>query len=490
MIDIKTIFVKRDDTVRDALSILDRTAQGILLLVDNGKLIRAITDGDLRRLILSGQSLDDTLEVLPYQAPITALENSSQRELLRLMNQNGINQIIITNKTNEPISIANRQSVDTSILLSTPHLGEEEKIFVDQAFNTNWIAPVGPNIDAFEQELADKVGAKYAVAVSSGTAAIHLALRVLNIGTGDIVFCSSFTFIASANPIIYQEAIPVFIDSEPDSWNMSPFALERAFCDAVKNNCLPKAVIVVNLYGQNADMDKILAVCERYDVPVIEDAAESLGATYKGKASGTFGKIGIYSFNGNKIITTSGGGMLVTDDKALAEKAKFLSTQAREPVAWYEHHEIGYNYRMSNLLAGVGRGQLKVLDDRVNARRKVFENYQELFAECSWIQWMPEAEFGRSNRWLTTLTLSDDINVDIAEIVENMAAENIEVRPLWKPMHRQPVFSTVDYYQHDSGYSVCDDLFSKGLCLPSGSNLTNEQQQRVAQVLLKLLESH
>ncbi len=488
--DIETLYVKKQDTIRDALSILDRTAQGILLLVDNGKLIRAITDGDLRRLILSGQSLDDTLEVLPCQAPITALENSSQRELLRLMNQNGINQIIITDETNKPIGIANRQSVDTSILLSTPHLGEEERIFVEQAFNTNWIAPVGPNIDAFEQELADKVGAKHAVAVSSGTAAIHLALRVLDIGANDIVFCSSFTFIASANPIVYQGATPVFIDSEPNSWNMSPLALEKAFLDADRNHRLPKAVIVVNLYGQSADMDAILAVCDRYDVPVVEDAAESLGATYKGKASGTFGKIGIYSFNGNKIITTSGGGMLVTNDAALAKKAKFLSTQARESVAWYEHREIGYNYRMSNILAGVGRGQLKVLDDRVNARRKVFENYQALFAECPWIQWMPEAEFGRANRWLTTLTLSDDINVDIAAIVEKMAAENIEVRPLWKPMHRQPVFSTAEYYQHDTGYSVCDDLFSKGLCLPSGSNLTYEQQQRVAHVLLKLLESY
>lgn len=484
-----TSLLRHSDTLRDALQRMNAVASGILLLIDShGVLMRSVTDGDLRRLILAGKSLDDTLEALPKQQPVTSLEKTSTQDLLAQMNLNGINHIIIIDEHCKPIAVAARQDIDTSILLSTPHLGDEEKGFVAQAFNTNWIAPVGPNIDAFEQALADKVGVKYAVAVSSGTAAIHLALRVLNVGKGDTVFCSSFTFVASVNPIIYQGAEPVFIDSEPESWNMSPQALKRALLKADAKGCLPKAVIVVSLYGQSADMDPILELCNQFGVAVIEDAAESLGATYKGKVSGTLGKIGIYSFNGNKIITTSGGGMIVTNDEALATKAKFLSTQARESTAWYEHKEIGYNYRMSNILAGIGRGQLKVLDDRVNARRKVFENYQELFADYPVIQWMPEAGFGRPNRWLSTFTFANGAKVDIFNVAEKMLKENIEVRPLWKPMHQQPVFAYSQYYEHEPGYSVCDDLFSRGLCLPSGSNMSVEQQARVVKTLLHILD--
>ena len=487
MADIKDeMFVSQKVTIGDGLKFLDSTAKGILLLVDiDGALIRVVTDGDLRRLILAGHSLSDTLENLPVNRPIVALEGSAARDLLDQMNSFGVNHVIIVNAINKPLQIARRQDVDTSILLSSPHLGEEEQVYVAQAFNTNWIAPVGPNLDAFEQELADKVGMQYAVAVNSGTSAIHLALRALGVGQGDIVFCSSFTFVASVNPIIYQGASPVFIDSEPNSWNMSPEALERALKDADENKKLPKAVVVVSLYGQSADLDKLLVVCNQFNVPIVEDAAESLGATYKGKASGTLGRVGIYSFNGNKIITTSGGGMLVTNDSDLAAHAKKLATQAREPVAWYEHMEVGYNYRMSNILAGIGRGQLKVLDDRVNERRAVFEKYKCLLSNVPHLEWMPEASFGRSTRWLTTLLLQPGVNVEL--IASEMLKENIEVRQLWKPMHQQPMFEKNQYYPHSPGVSLCDNWFSRGLCLPSGSSLSDEQISHVSGTLKNVL---
>lgn len=486
---LNNLFVFQNRTIRDALEALNDTAEGILLLIDyNGKLLRTVTDGDLRRLILTGCSLVDTLESLPEKKPIVASYLDVPISLLAEMNRNGINHIVLVDSDYKPTGIALRGDIDKSILLSSPHMGDEEQNFVAQAFDTNWIAPVGPNVDAFEQELAGKVGSSYAVALSSGTAAIHLALRVLGVERGDVVFCSTFTFVASVNPILYQGATPLFIDSEPESWNMSSSALERALIDSSQKGMLPKAVIVVNLYGQSADFDKIIDLCDKYGVPVVEDAAESLGATYKGRASGTIGKIGIYSFNGNKIITTSSGGMLVTNDESLAVKAKFLSTQAREPVGWYEHKEIGYNYRMSNILAGIGRGQLKVLEDRVNARRAVFEQYQNLLHDCVQIEWMPEAKFGRSNRWLTALSLKES-NIDVGSIVKAISKENIEVRQLWKPMHRQPVFSEVKYYKHEEGKSISDELFKSGLCLPSGSNLTQAQVKRVASVLRNTLES-
>jgi len=485
---IEDVLVVMSNTIGEALSILDKSGKGIVLLIDcKGVLIRVITDGDLRRLILSGCSLEDTLDKLEEQQPIVMNMNDNKLDILAQMNTYGINHIVLVDDECKPVKIVCRQDIDTRILLSAPHMGEEEKNFVSQAFGTNWIAPVGPNIDAFEQELSEKLGVSYAVAVSSGTAAIHLALRVLGVSEGDNIFCSTFTFVATVNPIIYQGAVPVFIDSDEDSWNMSPQALEKAFIYAASKNNLPKAVIVVNLYGQSADMDAIISLCDQYDVPVIEDAAESLGATYKNKASGTLGKIGIYSFNGNKIITTSGGGMLVTNDKDLAQMAKFLSTQAREPVVWYEHKEVGYNYRMSNVLAGIGRGQLKVLDDRIEARRAIFEQYVDLLKEYKQIQWMPEAEFGRSTRWLSALRFLDT-RIDILQLCQEMAEENIEVRPLWKPMHRQPAFEKYCYFTHEEGVSVSDSLFATGLCLPSGSNLTGAQVKRVVSALKSILE--
>ncbi|WP_225435230.1 DegT/DnrJ/EryC1/StrS family aminotransferase [Bacillus aerolatus] len=355
-----------------------------------------------------------------------------------------------------------------------------EQNYINAAFETNWIAPLGPNVDGFEKELAAYVGVKGAAALSSGTAAIHLALQLLDVQARDRVFCSTLTFVASANPIVYEGAEPIFIDSEPKTWNMSPDALERAFIDAEQEGWLPKAVIVVNLYGQSAKMDELLAICDRYGVPVIEDAAESLGAEYKGKKSGTFGKFGVFSFNGNKIITTSGGGMLVSNDKEALHKARFLATQARDPAPHYQHSEVGYNYRMSNILAGVGRAQLEVLDERVAARRAIFKHYMEAFGEIDGFEFMPELKGTLHNRWLTTLTVDrEKLGVSPIELIEALAEENIEARPVWKPLHLQPLFEGTAYYSHGEGRSVSDELFKNGLCLPSGSNMTEEQQQRV-----------
>ncbi|WMV76103.1 DegT/DnrJ/EryC1/StrS family aminotransferase [Geobacillus thermodenitrificans] len=375
------------------------------------------------------------------------------------------------------------------IYLSPPHMSGNEQKYINEAFETNWIAPLGPNVDAFEKELAEYVGSKGAAAVSSGTAAIHLALRLLDVQQGDKVFCSSLTFIASANPILYQGAEPVFIDSEPDTWNMSPVALERAMEEAKKEGKLPKAVVVVNLYGQSAKMDEILAICDHYQVPVVEDAAESLGSTYKGKKSGTFGKFGIYSFNGNKIITTSGGGMLVSDDVEALQKARFLATQARDPAPHYQHSQMGYNYRMSNIVAGIGRAQLEVLDERVKARRAIFDRYVQALGDIEGVHFMPELEGTMSNRWLTTLTIDQQtLGVTPIDIINALAEENIEARPVWKPLHLQPVFDGVTYYPHQEGWSVSDELFANGICLPSGSSMTVEEQNRVIDVFIKAIK--
>ncbi|QNF26194.1 DegT/DnrJ/EryC1/StrS family aminotransferase [Metabacillus elymi] len=366
------------------------------------------------------------------------------------------------------------------IFLSSPHMGGNELNYINEAFETNWIAPIGPNVDAFEKEIASYVGVSEAVAVSSGTAAIHLALSLLDVKKGDQVFCSTLTFVASANPILYQGAEPVFIDSEPETWNMSPQALEIAFKEAFMDGRMPKAVIVVNLYGQSAKMDEIVSLCNQYDVPIIEDAAESLGSTYKGKASGTFGKFGVFSFNGNKIITTSSGGMLVSNDVEALKKARFLATQAKDPALHYQHSTIGFNYRMSNILAGIGRAQLEVLEERVQARRLLFNRYTQELGFIPGINFMPELKHTQSNRWLTALTIDEKvIGTSVYSILSTLAEENIEARPVWKPLHMQPLFVGVKYYYHSENSSVSEHLFNTGLCLPSGSNMTVEEQMRV-----------
>jgi dTDP-4-amino-4,6-dideoxygalactose transaminase len=369
------------------------------------------------------------------------------------------------------------------ILLSTPHMGEHEYKFVTEAFETNWIAPIGPHVDAFEQEFCQTVGSSNAAAVTSGTAALHLALKLVGVGVGDEVFCSSLTFSASANPIAYLGAKPVFIDSDRISWNMDPNLLLAALEQKAKLGKLPKAVILVHLYGQSADIDPILKACEQYGVPMIEDAAEALGATYKGKSPGTFGKIGIFSFNGNKIITTSGGGMLVSEDPSITSKARFLATQARDPAPHYQHSEIGYNYRLSNVLAGIGRGQLMVLKDRVDARRHNCEIYEQALGQIPGIEFMPEAPWSYATRWLTCLTIDPvAFGADREQVRLALADEQIEARPVWKPLHMQPVFQDCECF----GGEVSEDLFERGLCLPSGSNLTDAELQRVIETILKV----
>lgn len=376
--------------------------------------------------------------------------------------------------------------MEKTILLSTPHMGHQELEFVQEAFTTNWIAPVGPHIDAFEKEFSTEVNVNHAAAVSSGTAALHLALRLLNISPGDEVFCSTLTFIASVSPITYLGARPVFIDSDRTSWNMDPGVLQDALEKRAKIGKLPKAVIVVHLYGQSADIDPISKLCQEYDIPLIEDAAESLGATYKGRSPGTFGKFGFFSFNGNKIITTSGGGMLVSDDEELIRKARFLATQARDPAPHYQHSVIGYNYRLSNVLAGIGRGQLKVLQERVLARRKNFDFYCEHLSDLPGIGFMPEASFGISTRWLSCITIdSQEFGATRDEVRLHLASSQIESRPVWKPLHLQPVFSGCDCF----GGSVAEDLFDRGLCLPSGSNLTQDDLERVVNAIRSVQKS-
>lgn len=374
------------------------------------------------------------------------------------------------------------------IYLASPHMGGLEEAFVKEAFDTNWIAPLGANVDGFERELAEYVGIKNGAALSSGTAAIHMALKAIGVKKGDKVFCSSLTFAASCNPIVYEGAIPVFIDSEPKSQNMSPIALEKAFKDFEKKGEMPKAVIVVNLYGQSADMDKILEICNRYNVPVIEDAAESLGATYKGKHSGTFGEYGIYSFNGNKIITTSGGGMLVSNNEEGINKVRFWSTQAREKARHYEHKELGYNYRMSNIVAGIGRGQLRVLEDRVAKKKEIFERYKEAFKDIEDIEMMPVCEYGEPNYWLTTITLKENSRVKPLDIILALEKENIESRPIWKPMHMQPYYEKCDFYSHkeEGEISISEDIFNRGVCLPSDTKMTKEEQERVINIIKEL----
>lgn len=351
-----------------------------------------------------------------------------------------------------------------------------EEAYVKQAFDTNWIAPLGENVDKFEEEFAQKVNIEGAVALSSGTAALHLALKAAGVGEGDVVFCQSLTFAASANPIIYQGALPVFIDSEEETWNMCPKALEEAFQQYPN----VKAVIVVHLYGISAKMDEILILCREHGVVLIEDAAESLGTYYKGQHTGTIGDYGIFSFNGNKIITTSGGGMLVSKHKDKLDKVRFWATQSREPVRHYEHKELGYNYRLSNVLAGIGRGQLKVLDDRVAKKKAIYQFYKESFKDIEEITMMPYNEWDEPNFWLSALTLEGKVRpIDVIEALEE---ENIESRPLWKPMHLQPYFKKYDYV----GGHVAENLFQKGLCLPSDTKMTSKDLERVVDTIKRL----
>jgi dTDP-4-amino-4,6-dideoxygalactose transaminase len=476
-------------TLREALDTMDRTAKGLLLVLEaDGRLRRTLSDGDLRRAVLAHTAETATIATLPAQPPITIGEQEPVARALALMDQHVIDHVPVVDAQGRPVDLVMRRELSQRVWLSSPHLGDEETAFVEEAFRTNWIAPLGPHVDGFERELAAYAGVGHAAALSSGTAAIHLGLLLLGVKPGDTVFCSSLTFVGSCNPILYCGARPVFIDSEPGSWNMSPQALERAFAWAQRENRLPRCVVLVNLYGQSADMDALLPICERYGVPVLEDAAESLGASYKARKSGSFGHVAVYSFNGNKIITTSGGGMLLSDDADLVARARKLSTQAREPAPHYEHVEVGFNYRMSNVLAGIGRGQLRVLDQRVARRRQVYETYRAALADVAEVQWMPEPAGMHSTRWLTSMTLAGpDAAQRRDHVLRSLERHSIEARPVWKPMHLQPLFRGAAYFAHAPGQDVSARLFDAGICLPSGSNMAEDQLARVIDHLRRAL---
>lgn len=365
------------------------------------------------------------------------------------------------------------------IHLASPHMSDEgyEQAFVKEAFDTNWVAPAGPHIEKFEDELAEMVGTKHAVALNSGTSAIHLALKDIGVGEGDIVFAQSLTFSATVNPILYENATPVFIDSEPGTWNMDPKKLEEAF-----EKYSPKAVLVVHLYGLSAKIDEIRDICKKHGVPLVEDAAESLGTIYKDQWTGTFGDYGIFSFNGNKIITSSGGGMLVSDNKEAIDKARYWATQARQPVRHYEHTDLGYNYRLSNVSAGIGRGQLRVLEERVQQKRHIFDRYKEGLSDIQDISFISEQEGERANYWLSAMIIDEASPITPTMVLDALENENIEGRPIWKPMHMQPVFEEYDVV----GGKVSEFLFDRGLCLPSDTKMTDDDLDRIIQIIRTL----
>lgn len=377
--------------------------------------------------------------------------------------------------------------MDKRIYLSSPHMSGFEEEYVKKAFDTNWVAPLGENVTLFEEEIQTFVGVKHACAVSSGTAALHLALDILGVGRDDIVFCSSLTFAASAFPITYLGAVPVFIDSELQTWNMSGDSLLKAFEYYKMLGKLPKAVIIVNLYGQSADMEVLLSICEKYDVPVIEDAAESLGAKYKGKNSGTFGTLSIFSFNGNKMITTSGGGMVVSDDEHLIQRALKKATQAREATSYYEHREVGYNYRLSNICAGIGCGQMKVLNERIEQKREIYSRYYENLSHVDGVIFMPELHNSFHTRWLSTFLVDPVVlNVSVSGIIEHLNKENIEARHVWKPMHMQPVFKNYNYFY--VAEDISRRLFEQGICLPSDTKMTFNEIDQVSQLIKEYVD--
>lgn len=370
------------------------------------------------------------------------------------------------------------------VYLSPPHLTGHERRYVDEAFATNWVAPLGPNVDRFESEFAARVGAQHAAALSSGTAGLHLALLLTGVRPGDEVVVSSLTFVASVNPIRYVNAQPILVDSERESWNIDPDHFAEAITDRIKRTGRrPAAVMLVHLYGQSANVTPVAELCRKHDIPLIEDAAEALGSTYDGQSPGTFGRIGVFSYNGNKIITTSGGGMIVSEDESLIQHARKLATQARDSAPWYEHTEVGFNYRMSNICAGIGRGQLETLDERIAARRANFEFYRSTLGELPGVQFQPEAPWGLHTRWLTCLLLGPESGVSPEQVRVALEAENIEARHLWKPMHLQPLYKDCPMY----GGTVSTDLFARGLCLPSGSNLDAADRARVVETVKRVV---
>ena len=486
----ESLLVAPQLTVLQAMARLDATAQGVLLVVDPARrLLRTVTDGDLRRAALAGIAQHTPLDALPAVPPLTVGLQASMREVQQLMDQRSIDHVPVLDAENRVVDLVTRRELSRRTYLSAPHLGDDEAPLVREAFESNWIAPLGPHVDAFERELAQCVGMRHAAATSSGTAALHLGLRLLGVGPADVVLCSSLTFVASANPIRQLGATPVFVDSEPGGWSMSPAALRHALAALARDGVRPKAAVIVNLYGQSAQMDELLPLLEQAGVPVLEDAAESLGATYRGRPSGSFGRLAVFSFNGNKIITTSGGGMLVGDDEPLIAHARKLSTQAREPARHYEHVEDGYNYRLSNVLAAIGRGQLRVLQQRVERRREIFEHYVRELSAIAGLRWMEEPAGHRGTRWLSAFALQlPQASRRRDALLDFLERHNVEARPVWKPMHLQPLYAGCRYFEHAPGHDVSRELFEGGVCLPSGSNMEPQQLEHVCELLRRGLQ--
>ncbi|WP_238840943.1 aminotransferase class I/II-fold pyridoxal phosphate-dependent enzyme [Roseobacter cerasinus] len=477
--------------LRRVLSALERVSTKICLIVDaDGRILRTVTDGDVRRALLGGHNLDSLVSVLGERQPVTRPHGTSRTELLSVLDERAIDAIVLVDSEGKPVDLADRTTLTKTLLLSPPHIGKTEAGYVQLAFDENWVAPAGPNLNAFEDALCRVSGRQHAVALVSGTAGLHLALRVLDIGEGDRVYVSDLTFAASVQPILYVGAEPVFIDSEPESWNMSPAALERALEQDKRAGRLPKAVIVVHLYGQSANMNALLKLTEAYGVPVIEDAAESLGANYGNRPSGAHGLMSVYSFNGNKIITTSGGGALVSDRPDLVERARKLATQGRDNAEHYQHSDLSYNYRMSNVLAGIGRGQLEVLSDRVAARRAIFERYVDGLSKIPGVGFQMEVEGSIGNRWLTVISLDpDEIALHPYQLMRSLKARGIETRPAWKPMQMQPLFSDIQFEPHMPDRAVSPGLFLTSLCLPSGSAMSVSEQEGVIEAVTDILAS-
>lgn len=478
---IEDCLISDQASLRRVLLSLENAAYKVCVVVkDDGAILRTITDGDIRRALIDGFNLDTKVRDITGKTPITCFQNASQQELISVLDEHQINFVVIVDEDNRPVDLADRVSLLSFLYLSPPHMGSKEVQYVNLAFEENYIAPAGKNLVEFENELMKVSGKTNALALSSGTAGLHLALEVLGVDVGDRVYVSDVTFIASVNPIVYARGIPVLIDSEPDSWNMSPKALARAFEKDIKAGTLPKAIIVVHLYGQSADMDAIMELANKYEVPVIEDAAESLGACYKNKPSGSHGLLGVYSFNGNKIITTSGGGALMSDRTDLIDMARKLSTQGRDPGEHYQHSQIAYNYRMSNVLAGIGRGQIELLKERVLARRRVYKRYVEKLSGIEGISFQGEVDGGTGNRWLSVIKFDPNvIGIHPYVLLREMRRHGFEARPAWKPMHLQPIFLDAEFWPHSPDQVVGSELFFSTLCLPSGSSMTIEQQDKV-----------
>ncbi|WP_281966970.1 DegT/DnrJ/EryC1/StrS family aminotransferase [Roseovarius nanhaiticus] len=481
-INIDAHIVHPHMTFRHVMACLDAAPIKLCVMTDeSGALLRTIVDGDIRRAFLSGSAMESPVSDLPQNDAVYAGADIDPHDLVALFEANpAISAIVLVDDAKAPVGLVARNTVMSGILLSPPHMGQSESAYVRKAFDDNWIAPAGPNLNAFEEALKTASGRSQALALSSGTAGLHLALCVLGIGRGDAVYVSDLTFAATVQPVLYQDATPVLIDSEPQSWNMSPAALERRLARDAAAGCLPRAVIVVHLYGQSADMAAILAITDRYGIPVIEDAAESLGASYGNRPSGAHGLMSVYSFNGNKIITTSGGGALVSDRADLIDRARMLSTQGRDPAEHYQHSHIAFNYRMSNVLAGIGMGQLELLGDRVARRREIFETYRDALQDIPGLSFQDEPEGSRGNRWLTVISLDPDvIPRHPYQLLRELRSIGVESRPAWKPMHMQPICAGCAFEPHSPTEVVSSRLFLQSLCLPSGSTLSQDQQQRI-----------